>query len=67
MEIKVYKGKIGYECWLKNFNLEMFNTIAPRKHDKIVLDGVVYNVIDIIQDYDLDEFNVFVEEYKYFG
>ena len=31
----------------------------------IVLDGTVYSVIDIIQDYDLDEYSVFVEEYNY--
>ena len=45
--------------------MEHFNVVLPRKNEKIVLDGTVYNVIDIIQDYDLDEYNVFVEEYNY--
>lgn len=66
MEIKVFDGKLYHEHWLKNFNLtEMFNAIAPRKGEKILLDGIVYTVIDVLQDYDLDEFNIFVEEFKY--
>lgn len=65
MEVKVFEGKVGKEHYIKTFIIEHFNVVLPRKNEKIVLDGTVYKVIDIIQDYDLDEYNVFVEEYNY--
>lgn len=64
-EMKVFEGKIGQEHWIKNYNIKSFNTCFPRKGEKIVIEGVVYTIIDIIQDYDLDEFNVFVKEFNY--
>ena len=64
-ELKVFEGKIGYERWIKNYNLRCFKTPIPRIGEKIVIEGVMYTIIDAIIDYDLDEFNVFVEKFNY--
>lgn len=64
-QIKIFEGKIGNEHWIKTLDNYFFNAFAPRKGERIVVEGVVYTVIDIIQDYDLDEFNIFVEKFNY--
>lgn len=65
MTIKTFIGKIGRERFLKDFDLEHLNVFAPRRKDLIMLDGNIYRVLDVIQDYDLDEYNVFLEKFNW--
>ena len=64
-EMKVFEGEIGKEHWIKNYNIKCFNVHFPRKGERIVIEGAIYTIIDIIQDYDLDELNVFVKKFNF--
>lgn len=64
MNVKVYKGKFGYEELL--FNPEEVDTfildITPRKGDFIFYDTTTYKVMYCMNDVDNDEYLIFVRE-----
>ena len=65
MEVKVFEGKLGREHDIFSFMLEHNNCCLPRKKEKICLNGDVYVVLDVLQDYDNDEYNIFVEHFDW--
>ena len=65
--VKIFEGKLGKEHFLKDFFLSHLNCCLPRKKEKICFEGEVYTVIDVLQDYDNDEYNIFVERYDWEG
>lgn len=65
MEVKVFNGKLGHEKYMCSMLLENMNCCLPRKGEKVCINGDVYIVIDVLQDYDLDEYNIFVENFDW--
>ena len=52
---------------MKELCLNHLNWCLPSKKEKICFEGEVYTVIDVLQDYDNDEYNIFVEQYDWEG
>ena len=65
MNVKVFNGKLGYEKYMCSILLENMNCCLPRKGEKACINGDLYVVIDVLQDYDLDEYNIFVENFDW--
>lgn len=66
MKVKVYVGKPMEEQFLKEINIgngEYDNCRVPRKGDVIILDDSSYKVKLVMNDYDDDEYVIFVKNY----
>lgn len=58
MEIKVYKGRFGYENFLFNYDVDM--EVIPSKGDFIFYEEEIYKVLYCMIDVDNNIYNVFV-------
>lgn len=65
MDLKVFNGKLGHEKHMHSIFIENMNCCLPRKGEKICINGNIYIIIDVLQDYDLDEYNIFVEDFNW--
>ena len=66
MTVKVYVGMPMEEKLLKNLTIgngEYENCRIPRKGDHIVIDDRGYKVKMVLNDYDNDEYCIFVKDY----
>ena len=66
MKVKIYVGMPLEEKFLKEISIgngEYTNCRIPRKGDVIILDDNSYKVKLVINDYDDDEYIIFVKNY----
>lgn len=66
MKVKIYVGKPLHESFLKEIEIgngEYANSRVPRKGDVIIVDDQSYKVKLIMNDYDDDEYVIFVSDY----
>ena len=66
MKVKIYVGKPLKERFLKEIEIgngEYYNCKIPHKNDIIIVDDISYRIKLVMQDYDDDEYVVFVKEY----
>ena len=66
MKVKIYVGKPLEEKFLKDIDIgtgEFKNCRLPVKGDVIIVDDKSYKVKLVMNDYDDDEYAVFVKEY----
>lgn len=64
MRLHIYEGKIGHERFLYGIDIDDDMPI-PRKGEKICFDKEVYSVVDVLNNYDINETEIFVKLYDW--
>ena len=64
MRLHIYEGKIGHEDFLCTVDIDD-KMLVPRKGEKICLDKEIYTVIDVLNNYDINEVEIFVKLYDW--